>query len=110
MKAIKMHRWRKMEGNKMSQNDEKKPISIIRYGEWKWSEIIFLPDTKKYIKNDYEEEWLDTGTRHLAEYEISFDEVLSIVEKSVDALLKLQLVSGKDLEKEIEIARTKECK
>lgn len=48
MKAIKTQRWHKREENKMVQNDEKKPISIIRYGEWTWSEIIYLLDTKKY--------------------------------------------------------------
>lgn len=83
-------------------------VSIIRYGEWRWTEIIYIPSTGKYIKNDYEEEYLDTGTKHIGEKEISFDEVFSLVKKSTDALLKLQTVSGVNLEKEIVLAENNE--
>lgn len=82
-------------------------IRIIKYGEWQWSEIIYLPETKKYIKTDYEYEYLDTGTRYIGETEVSFDEVLSVAKKSVDALLILQRVSGVNLEKEINKAKAK---
>lgn len=90
----------------MENNIDNKSVSIIRYGEWNWSEILYFPDLNKYIKNDYEEEYLDTGTKHIAEIELSFDEVLDVVSKFPDALLKLQSVSGINLEKEIEFAKS----
>lgn len=91
------------------ENNNEQSIRIIRYGEWQWSEIIYLPETKKYIKNEYEYEYLDTGTRFIGETDISFDEVLSIsiAKKSAEALLKLQMVSGVNLEKEIEAVKKK---
>ena len=94
----------------MGKSIDEDAVSIIRYGEWSWSEILYFPSLKRYVKNDYEEEYLDTGTRHIAETELTFDEVLTIVSKSVDSLLTLQLVSGVNLEKEIEIAEARSRK
>ncbi len=92
----------------MKNNVDNESVSIIRYGEWKWSEILYFPGSNKYIKNDYEEEYLDTGTKHIAKTELSFDEVLDAVSKFPDALLKLQNISGINLEKEISEAEESE--
>ena len=87
----------------MKNNIDNESISILKYGEWNWSEILYFPSSNKYIKNDYEEEYLDTGTKHIAETELSFDEVFDIVSKFPDALLKWQKVLGINREKDMKL-------